>query len=120
MSRIKDQKEEALLTELAAKYIAREAGRSTLITPLRADMSDRKHVTIFVSVFPEEEREHALTFLTRHKDLFREYLKKASRLAILPYISFEIDYGEINRQRINELSHEIGPIAPAEDGSETL
>ena len=107
MSKIKDQREEALLTELAAQYIAREAGRSTLITPIHADMRDRKNVTIYVSVFPTEESENAIKFLARHKDLFREYLKKASRLAILPYVTFEIDYGERNRQRIDELSREI-------------
>lgn len=110
---IKETKKAGILTELAAKYIALEAGRSTLITPLRTHISkDRKHATIFVSVFPTEEGAHAITFLTRHKDLFRDYLKKRSRLNILPYIAFEIDYGELNRQRLDEVSKEIGEIAP--------
>lgn len=109
MSRIRDNKMSAQLTELAAAYIAREAGRETLITPTRTDVAkDGKQVTIFVSVFPEDQREHALLFLKRHKDLFREYLKKASRLSRLPYITFEFDYGEQNRQRLDELSREIG------------
>jgi ribosome-binding factor A len=104
---IRDNRAGALLTE----DIAREAGRNTLITPLRTEIgSDRKNATIFVSVFPTEEGEHALTFLKRHKDLFRDYLKKASRMGTLPYIHFEIDYGEINRQRINDISKEIGEI----------
>lgn len=104
---IKDQKEEHLLTELAAGYIAREAGRSTLITPTRTELSkNRRDATIYVSVYPTEESDHALSFLVRHKDLFRDYLKKTSRLAVLPYIAFEIDYGERNRQRLDELSRE--------------
>lgn len=108
MSKIKDEREASILTELAAQYIALEAGRTTLITPTRTElMKGRKNATIFVSVYPTEESEHALTFLTRHKDLFREYLKKTSRLAILPYITFEIDYGERNRQRLDELSREL-------------
>ena len=107
MNKIKDEREIAILTELAAKYIALEAGRNTLITPTRTELNGRKNATIFVSVYPTEESDHALTFLTRHKDLFREYLKKTSRLAILPYITFEIDYGERNRQRLDELSREV-------------
>lgn len=110
---LRDNRAAALLTELAANYIAREAGRTTLITPLRTEIGrDRKNATIFVSVFPTEEGEHALTFLKRHKDLFRDYLKKTARLGVLPYIHFEIDYGEINRRRIEEISNTIGPISP--------
>lgn len=98
-----------MLLELAAKFIAREAGRSTLITPTRAHLStDGKYVTIFVSVYPADQGEHAITFLTRHKDDFRDFLKKSRvRIPILPYIKFEIDYGELNRQRLDELSGEI-------------
>jgi len=105
---IKDEKEEHLLTQLAAAYIAREAGRSTLITPTRTLLSkNRRSATIFVSVYPTEETEHALTFLARHRDLFRDSLKKTSRLAILPHVTFEFDYGEQNRQRLDELSREV-------------
>lgn len=105
---IKDEREEHILTELAAKYIAREAGRNTLITPTRTILSrNRKNATIYVSVFPNEETEHALAFLARHKDLFRQDLKKTARLAVLPYITFELDYGERNRQRLDELSREL-------------
>ncbi len=110
---VRDDKASALLTELAASYIAREAGRTTLITPTRTDISrDRKNATIFVSVFPTEQSDNALEFLMRHKDLFRDYLKKASRLSHLPYIRFEIDYGERNRQRLDEISDTVGTIPP--------
>jgi ribosome-binding factor A len=112
-----DQREASVLMELAAKYIAREAGRSTLITPLRVDLSpDRKNVTIFVSVFPDAESEHALAFLKRHKDLFRNSLKRNARLAVLPYITFELDYGEKNRQRMDELTRQMN--IPAEETGE--
>lgn len=101
----KNVKAAEMLTHLAAEYIAREAGRESLITPTRADLSpDRKNVTIYVSVFPDSAEKLALDFLTRHKDLFRDYLKDHSRLGILPYIKFDLDYGERNRQRLDELS----------------
>ncbi|MDB5265774.1 MAG: Ribosome-binding factor [Parcubacteria group bacterium] len=106
------------MVELAAKYIAREAGRSTLITPLRADISpDRKNATIFVSVFPDSDSDHALAFLKRHKDLFRNSLKRTARLAILPYITWELDYGEKNRQRLEEVTR--GLVIPTESEAST-
>lgn len=116
MSTMRENRAEALMVELAAKYIAREAGRSTLITPLRADISpDRKNATIFVSVFPDAEADHALAFLKRHKDLFRNSMKGTTRLAILPYITFELDYGEKNRQRLEEVSR--GVVIPEEEAT---
>ena len=107
MENFKSTKKSGMLLELAAKYIAREAGRSTLITPTRAHLSkDGKYVTIFVSVYPQEQGEHAITFLMRHKDDFRAFLKSSRvRFPVLPYITFEIDYGELNRQRLDELSN---------------
>ena len=104
-----------MLLELAAKYIAREAGRSTLITPTRAHLSsDGKHATIYVSVYPTDQGEHAITFLMRNKDNFRAFLKESKvRFPVLPYMTFEIDYGELNRQRLDELSNEAG-MPPAE------
>ena len=99
-----DQKKESRLVEHAAKYIAREAGRSTLITPTRAIVgNDKKTVTIYVSVFPTEEKDHALAFLARHRDPFRDYLKKEGRFSILPFIKFAFDEGEQNRQHLDDL-----------------
>jgi len=115
MENFKGTKKAAMLTELAAQYIAREAGRNTLITPMRTHLSrDGKYATIFVSVFPTEEGEHAIVFLMRHKDLFRSYLKSHARFPVLPYITFEIDYGELNRQRLDELSNEADATPPEE------
>lgn len=105
---VRDEKATSRLTELAAKYIAREAGRETLITPLRSEISpDRKNATVYVSIFPDTAREPALAFLHRHKDLFRDFLKKEGRFAVLPFIHFEFDYGEQNRQHLDELSRDI-------------
>ena len=105
---IRGEKAASNLLHLAAAYIAIEAGRNTLITPTRTDISpDRKNATIFVSVFPDAEADHAIAFLARHRDPFRQYLKRHGRFAILPFIKFELDYGEKNRQRLDELSNKI-------------
>ena len=108
MSAIRDEKAASRLLELAARYIALEAGRETLITPMRVDISpDRKNATVYVSIFPDTARDLALAFLKRHKDLFRDFLKKQGRFAVLPFIHFEFDYGEQNRQHLDELSRDL-------------
>lgn len=102
----KDDKLASLLVHLAADWIAREAGRQTLITPTRADVKDRKNVIVYVSVFPESDRHHALQFLSRNHDEFKAFLKKEARFSVLPHVRFEFDEGEANRQRLDELSRE--------------
>ncbi|MDB5264735.1 MAG: Ribosome-binding factor [Parcubacteria group bacterium] len=103
----RDNRALSIILESAGAYISREAGRNTLITPTRVMLSsDRKDATIFVSVFPDGEEKQALSFLIRHKDMFRNELKK-TRLMRLPFIHFEIDYGEKNRQHLEEISKDL-------------
>lgn len=114
MSNARDERAVSILLENAGRYIAREAGRDTLITPTRAVISkDRKEATIYVSVFPDGHDGQAIAFLMRHKDTFRNELKKTTRLARLPYIRFELDRGERNRQHLEDLAKDID-IVPEE------
>lgn len=97
-----------MLTHVAAEYLAREAGRQTLLTVTRTVLSpDGKRATIFISVFPDMEGEHALTFLKRHQHAFRDYLRDHARAANLPRFEFALDAGEANRQRLDELSKDL-------------
>ncbi len=108
MSKLRDDKITSLLTALAGKFIAEEAGRKTLITATRTEfLNDHKHATVFISVFPDDDAKHALSFLKRKKDEFRAYIKKNGRFSTLPFISFELDKGEQNRVRVEEISREI-------------
>ncbi len=101
----RDDRAVSILLENVGRYIAREAGRETLITPTRATFSrDRKNATIYVSVFPEGQDGKALEFLMRHKDLFRNELKKTTRFTRLPFIRFELDRGERARQHLDEVT----------------
>lgn len=98
----------SILMHLAGNYIAREAGRSTLITPTRADISrDHKNATIFVSVFPETDKEHAMEFLARQRDEFKTYMKKEARFSMLPRVTFQFDEGEQHRQHLDEISRDL-------------
>ncbi|MEK7602141.1 MAG: hypothetical protein AAB472_01510 [Patescibacteria group bacterium] len=105
---LRDEKAASQLTMLAGEFIAREAGRSTLITPTRVVFGrNPKFATIYVSVFPSDEMPHALAFLNRNVNEFREYLKKHGRFSMLPFIKFEADIGEQNRQRLDEISKDV-------------
>ena len=114
----RDERAVSILLENAGRYIAREAGRGTLITPTRADFSkDRQNATIYISVYPESQEGHAIDFLMRHKDLFRNELKKTTRFVRLPFIWFEIDKGERARIAFDEATKDIK--IPAVDPEDT-
>ena len=94
-----------IITQLAGEFLAREAGPQSLITVTRAGASsDVKNVTVFISVLPESAEQAALKFCKRERSAFREYLKKKSALHYPPTIDFELDFGEKNRQKIDELT----------------
>lgn len=99
----KEQKEE-VLAHAAAEFINLESNRESLITVTRAALSsDEKRATIFISVLPESGETAALSFLKRNRTEFREFAQKKTRVRVLPFFDFEIDYGEKNRQDIDTL-----------------
>jgi ribosome-binding factor A len=89
----------------AADFFARAANRASLITVTHADISPNfKNITIFLSVLPEAQESPALAFAKRERSAFRDYLKEHSALHPVPTVDFEIDIGEKNRQRVDELT----------------
>lgn len=105
---LRDEKAGKELVQLAGEFIAREAGRQTLITPTRVEFGNSpRYATIFVSVYPREQEAHALVFLNRNANVFRDYIRSHGRFSILPFVKFVADIGEHNRQRLDELSEEL-------------
>lgn len=96
---------EAIARE-AARFLEQESNRTTLITVTRVVLSEKNnHAEVLLSVLPESAEEAALAFANRRARAFRAFLGQAARLRRLPGISFALDRGEKNRQRIEELSH---------------
>lgn len=94
-----------LIQERAADYLARESNQQSLITVTRAEISpDLKNITVFLSILPESAEKAALDFAKRARSDFRRYVSEKTRFRQVPLIDFEIDYGEKNRQRIDELT----------------
>jgi ribosome-binding factor A len=95
------------IKELAASFLERENNRTSLITITRANVSpDLKRATIFITVLPDSKENDALNFVKRQLKNLREFLKKNMPIKIIPFLSVEIDLGEKNRQKIDELLRE--------------
>ncbi len=92
------------IKELAAQFLSHENNRTSLITITMATVSpDLKRATIFITVLPNSKEKAALDFVKRNLKNIREFLKKNMPIKIIPFLGVEIDLGEKNRQKIDEL-----------------
>jgi ribosome-binding factor A len=93
------------IAHLAADFLGKESNRQSLITVTRADISpDLKMATVYVSVLPDNQEEQALDFVKRKRSDFRAFVKKNTKLRVLPFLDFAIDYGEKHRQHLDDIS----------------
>lgn len=77
---------------------------TSLLTVTNVELTpDGKRATIFFTVFPAEYEKTALEFAKRKRSEFKEFLKDNSKLGRIPLLDFEIDTGEKNRQKIDNL-----------------
>jgi ribosome-binding factor A len=108
MRQLKHDKVEETLHREAAKFILENSGISSLITVTRVVLNTSgKDAIIFFTTIPESEEDTAKKFLDRKAPEFKEHLKRKARIGIIPHLRFQIDYGERNRQRLDEISREI-------------
>ena len=98
----------SILSELVAHFIREEANPDPLITVTNISISpDYRKATVFLTTIPESGEEPALGFLRRKGSDLRNFLKKKSKLKIIPHIEFEIDRGERHRQHIDKITRDI-------------
>ena len=94
-----------IMRQLAAQFVLLEGSKSSLLTITRVEISQTgKESKIFFTTLPESEEDTALKFLERKIPEFKTYVRDHSRIHMVPHIAFKIDYGERNRQRLDELS----------------
>jgi ribosome-binding factor A len=106
MSEYRGEKISNHIKELAATYIEREAGPTSLITVTRVLLSpDGKNATIMISVLPREKEKAAYGFIRRNLGELRKHVTKGLKIHPIPFLTVEIDEGEKNRQKIDELLH---------------
>ncbi len=101
----RENKLNAHFKKLAAEFILRNANpKISLITVTDFHIdSDFKHAVAYISVYPPHAAEDALGMLNRKSSDFRGFLKSKSRMRAIPSVQFQIDRGEENRRRIDEL-----------------
>ena len=97
-----------LIKEAAAAFMQRESNYTSLITVTDVMLQDRgRAATIFFTVLPPEKEKGALDFAKRKRAEFREFFKEKARMRALPFFDFEIDMGEKNRQKIDEIARNV-------------
>ncbi len=97
-----------------AEEIAHQAGvflaanvraGGALVTVTHATISsDLRNVTIFVSIIPKSREAEMMQSLKRLRTDFHDSLKDKTVLRDVPTVDFQLDIGEENRQRIDELT----------------
>ncbi len=105
MREIKRERTGEIIHRLAAKFILENSSTASLLTITRVELSSTgKEAKIFFTTLPENQENTALKFLVRKIAEFKRYVRDNSRISLVPHIDFKIDYGERNRQRLDELS----------------
>lgn len=103
----RDERLKEILRDLGARFLLQNGNNSSLLTVTDVKLSDKgKYATIMFTVFPDSFEKTALEFAKRKRSEFREFVKENSKLGRIPQMDFEIDLGEKNRQRIDNLLQE--------------
>ncbi len=106
MKATKSEKMREAIRHAAAEFMAIESNRTSLITVTNVHLTPKgDRATILVSVFPDSKEKEALEFVSRTGGALRDFISKRISFQRLPYISFALDIGEKNRQKIDELSN---------------
>lgn len=104
MSEYRSEKIINHIKELAAVYIERESGNTSMITVTRVLLSpDGKRASILISVLPASKEKAAYGFIKRNLGELRAYISKGLKINPIPFLDVAIDEGEKNRQKIDEL-----------------
>jgi ribosome-binding factor A len=108
------------LKNIAADFFERESNGASLITVTRCEISrDLKYSTIFLSVLPESKEEAAINFARRMRPELKQYVKKRFKAKTIPFFEVELDYGEKNRQHLDDIMRNEKPFTVADEPKET-
>jgi len=94
----------SIVREVIDKYISRNSGGQSLITITSMVQADKSnHMTVGVSVLPDNKAEAVIDFLKRNATEIRDEIKDKTRMGMIPYLQFELDRGEKHRQEIFDI-----------------
>jgi len=105
---LRQEKLNAELTKIIAAFVREEIGISPLVSVTRVDVArGLKSAVARITVFPEKDEGAALVLLEKKRGALGRYLAAHTRMKYIPAVLFEIDHGEENRRRIEELLKKI-------------
>ncbi len=100
----REERIKEILHDLAARFLIINGNGTSLLTVTSVELREGgKHATIFFTVFPDTFEKTAIEFAKRKRPEFKEFVKENSKLGRIPQLDFEIDLGEKNRQKIDNL-----------------
>ncbi|MBP9766039.1 MAG: ribosome-binding factor A [Candidatus Pacebacteria bacterium] len=92
------------LRNIAQDFFQKESSGVSLITVTKADISrDLKNADIYITVFPKNKEDHALSFAKRMRTDLRTVIKKKLQIRTIPVVEIKIDEGELARQMMDEI-----------------
>mgnify|MGYP001558779519 CR=1 FL=1 len=92
------------LTKIIAEFLRNEFGASPLISVIHVLIAHGlREARVRIAVFPEKEEKRVLSLLRKKRAELNRYLALHTKMKYLPSVTFEIDSGEKNRKRIEEL-----------------
>lgn len=107
------------LKNIAADFFARESNGASMITVTRCEITrDLRYADLYISVLPVDKEEAAIHFAKRMRPELRDYVKKRFKAKVVPFFEVAIDYGEKNRQHIDDLLWSERPLTKADEPSE--
>jgi ribosome-binding factor A len=105
MKGIRHDRIQEQIHHLAAQFVRDESSSASLLTITRVELNPSgKDAKIYFTTIPNEQEDTALKFLERKTGEFKIYVRDNTRIGLIPHLSFHIDYGERNRQRLDELT----------------
>ncbi|MES2214265.1 MAG: ribosome-binding factor A [Patescibacteria group bacterium] len=108
MKELKKEKMEEIIRKLAADFVLRESTPASLITITRVELAESgKAANLFFTTLPDSAEDTALKFLQRKGGEFHGYVREKSRIGIVPQLTWRVDYGERNRQRLDEITKDL-------------
>ncbi|MFA6254086.1 MAG: ribosome-binding factor A [Candidatus Paceibacterota bacterium] len=104
----RQEKVEGRLQEIISAFLNKEANTQSVVTVTHCEVGrDLKNVTAFITVFPENFETAALEFAKRKRSELRSVIADALPMKTIPFVEFEIDAGEKNRQKIEGILEKI-------------
>ena len=108
MSSSRETKLKDVIKVAAAEFLQRESNYTSMLTITDVSLSEKSNrAGVFFTVHPEDKEKGALDFVKRKRAEFREFFKSKARMRALPFFDFEIDKGEKNRQKIDEIARSV-------------